>query len=221
MYKVDNFINGESNSDSNKSSKIINPSYGKQIGEVAYATKESTDSAIEFAAEAFKTWSLTGLGYRAELILKFRQLVIERTDEILNICISECGKTKPDAAAELDRAIQALTHISGVQHFYPTHFSQNVSRGIDIADLRYPIGVVAGVGPFNFPILIPILHSAMALVTGNTFISKPSEKVPSIARLYGDLYKEAGLPDGCFNVLNGNKDVVEQIVCHKKHPFSN
>ena len=216
MYKVDNFINGESNSDSNQSSKILNPSYGKEIGEVVYASKESINTAIECAANAFNEWSKTGLGFRAELILKFRQLIIENTDKILDICISECGKTKPDAAAELDRAIQALTHISGVQHYYPTHYSQNVSRGIDIADLRYPIGVVAGVGPFNFPILIPLLQSAMALATGNTSICKPSEKVPSIARLYGDLYKQAGLPDGCYNVLNGGKDVVEQIVCHKK-----
>lgn len=216
MYKVDNFINGESNSDSNESSKILNPSYGKEIGEVAHASKESINTAIECAANAFNEWSKTGLGYRAELILKFRQLIIENTDKIIDICISECGKTKPDAAAELDRAIQALTHISGVQHYYPTHYSQNVSGGIDIADLRYPIGVVAGVGPFNFPILIPILQSAMALATGNTSICKPSEKVPSIARLYGDLYKQAGLPDGCYNVLNGGKDVVEQIVCHKK-----
>ena len=216
MYKVDNFINGESSSDSTESSKILNPSYGKEIGEVAHASRESIDAAIECAADAFNEWSKTGLGYRAELILKFRQLVIENTNKILDICISECGKTKPDAAAELDRAIQALTHISGVQHYYPTHYSQNVSRGIDIADLRYPIGVVAGVGPFNFPILIPILQSAMALATGNTSICKPSEKVPSIARLYGDLYKQAGLPDGCYNVLNGGKNVVEQIVCHKK-----
>tara|TARA_Y200000002_G_scaffold107961_1_gene88301 strand:+ start:78 stop:1565 length:1488 start_codon:yes stop_codon:yes gene_type:complete len=216
MYKVDNFINGESSSDSTESSKILNPSYGKEIGEVAHASRDSIDTAIECAADAFNEWSKTGLGYRAELILKFRQLVIENTNKILDICISECGKTKPDAAAELDRAIQALTHISGVQHYYPTHYSQNVSRGIDIADLRYPIGVVAGVGPFNFPILIPILQSAMALTTGNTSICKPSEKVPSIARLYGDLYKQAGLPDGCYNVLNGGKDVVEQIVCHKK-----
>ena len=216
MYKVDNFINGESSSDSTESSKILNPSYGKEIGEVAHASRDSIDTAIECAADAFNEWSKTGLGYRAELILKFRQLVIENTNKILDICISECGKTKPDAAAELDRAIQALTHISGVQHYYPTHYSQNVSRGIDIADLRYPIGVVAGVGPFNFPILIPILQSAMALATGNTSICKPSEKVPSIARLYGDLYKQAGLPDGCYNVLNGGKDVVEQIVCHKK-----
>ncbi|URQ68968.1 CoA-acylating methylmalonate-semialdehyde dehydrogenase [SAR86 cluster bacterium] len=216
MYKVDNFINGESSSDSTESSKILNPSYGKEIGEVAHASRESIDTAIECAADAFNEWSKTGLGYRAELILKFRQLVIENTNKILDICISECGKTKPDAAAELDRAIQALTHISGVQHYYPTHYSQNVSRGIDIADLRYPIGVVAGVGPFNFPILIPILQSAMALATGNTSICKPSEKVPSIARLYGDLYKQAGLPDGCYNVLNGGKNVVEQIVCHKK-----
>ena len=216
MYKVDNFINGESNSDSNESSKILNPSYGKEIGTVAHASKESINTAIECAADAFNEWSKTGLGYRAELILKFRQLIIENTDKILDICISECGKTKPDAAAELDRAIQALTHISGVQHYYPTHYSQNVSGGIDIADLRYPIGVVAGVGPFNFPILIPILQSAMALATGNTSICKPSEKVPSIARLYGDLYKQAGLPDGCYNVLNGGKNVVEQIVSHKK-----
>lgn len=216
MYTVDNFINGKSDSTSSKSSKIINPSYGEDIGEVLYASKESANRAINAASEAFKTWSKTGMSYRAELILKFRQGVIDKSTEIVDICIKEAGKTKPDAEAELDRAIQALTHASGIQHFYPAHISRNVAGNIDIADMRYPIGVVAGVGPFNFPILIPILHSSMALVTGNTHIAKPSEKVPSISRLYADIYKDVGLPDGCYNVINGGKDIVEYIVSHQK-----
>ena len=94
--------------------------------------------------------------------------------------------------------------------------SPNVAGGIDITDVRYPIGVVVGCGPFNFPILIPILHASMAIVTGNTFIAKPSEKVPSISRLYADIFKESGFPDGCYNVLNGGKEIVEQLVCHEK-----
>ena len=216
MYIVDNYINGKSCSISTESSSIINPSYGREIGEVHYATAETTNLAVESAYQAAKSWSKTGLTFRAELILKFRQGVIDRSSEIIDICINEAGKTKPDAEAELDRAVQALTHVAGVQHFYPTHFSQNVAGGIDIADLRFPIGVVAGVGPFNFPILIPILHSAMALVTGNTYIAKPSEKVPSISRLYADIYEDIGLPDGCFNVINGGKEIVEQLVRHEK-----
>ena len=216
MYIVDNYINGKSCSISTESSSIINPSYGREIGEVHYATAETTNLAVESAYQASKSWSKTGLTFRAELILKFRQEVIDRSSKIIDICINEAGKTKPDAEAELDRAVQALTHVAGVQHFYPTHFSQNVAGGIDIADLRFPIGVVAGVGPFNFPILIPILHSAMALVTGNTYIAKPSEKVPSISRLYADIYEDIGLPDGCFNVINGGKDIVEQLVRHEK-----
>tara|TARA_Y100000741_G_scaffold66586_1_gene48018 strand:+ start:98 stop:1585 length:1488 start_codon:yes stop_codon:yes gene_type:complete len=216
MYIVDNYINGKSCSISTESSSIINPSYGREIGEVHYATAETTNLAVESAYQAAKSWSKTGLTLRAELILKFRQGVIDRSSEIIDICINEAGKTKPDAEAELDRAVQALTHVAGVQHFYPTHFSQNVAGGIDIADLRFPIGVVAGVGPFNFPILIPILHSAMALVTGNTYIAKPSEKVPSISRLYADIYEDVGLPDGCFNVINGGKEIVEQLVRHEK-----
>ena len=216
MYIVDNYINGKSCSISTESSSIINPSYGREIGEVHYATAETTNLAVESAYQAAKSWSKTGLTFRAELILKFRQGVIDRSSEIIDICINEAGKTKPDAEAELDRAVQALTHVAGVQHFYPTHFSQNVAGGIDIADLRFPIGVVAGVGPFNFPILIPILHSAMALVTGNTYIAKPSEKVPSISRLYADIYEDIGLPDGCFNVINGGKEIVEQLVSHEK-----
>ena len=216
MYIVDNYINGKSCSISTESSRIINPSYGREIGEVHYATAETTNLAVESAYQASKSWSKTGLTLRAELILKFRQGVIDRSSEIIDICINEAGKTKPDAEAELDRAVQALTHVAGVQHFYPTHFSQNVAGGIDIADLRFPIGVVAGVGPFNFPILIPILHSAMALVTGNTYIAKPSEKVPSISRLYADIYEDIGLPDGCFNVINGGKEIVEQLVRHEK-----
>jgi len=216
MYKVDNFINGEASLDSSESSSIINPSYGTEIGEVLYATKDSANAAVESAYEASKVWAKTGLSFRAELILKFRQGIINRSNEIVDICISEAGKTRPDAEAELDRAVQALTHAAGVQHFYPSNYSQNVAGGIDIADLRFPIGVIAGVGPFNFPILIPILHSAMALVTGNTYIAKPSEKVPSISRLYADIWKEAGLPDGCYNVLNGEKEIVELLVRHEK-----
>ena len=216
MYIVDNYINGKSCSISTESSSIINPAYGHEIGEEHYATTETTNLAVESAYQAAKSWSKTGLTFRAELILKFRQGVIDRSSEIIDICINEAGKTKPDAEAELDRAVQALTHVAGVQHFYPTHFSQNVAGGIDIADLRFPIGVVAGVGPFNFPILIPILHSAMALVTGNTYIAKPSEKVPSISRLYADIYEDIGLPDGCFNVINGGKEIVEQLVRHEK-----
>ena len=215
MYIVDNFINGAANTVSDDSSLIIDPSYGKDIGKVLYATTDSADLAIESAKQAFENWSLTGLSYRAELILKFRQGIIDRSNEIIGICTTEAGKTKPDAEAELDRAIQALTNASAVQHFYPSHLSPNVAGGIDIADRRYPIGVIAGVGPFNFPILIPILHSAMALVTGNTYIAKPSEKVPSISRLYGDIYKESGLPDGCYNVVNGSKEIVEHLVSHK------
>ena len=216
MYKVDNYINGEGCSVSNESSKIINPSYGTQIGEVLYANNESANRAVDAAYEASKLWAKTGLSYRAELILKFRQGIINRSTEIVDICVSEAGKTRPDAEAELDRAVQALTHASGVQHFLTTNFSQNVAGGIDIADLRFPIGVIAGVGPFNFPILIPILHSAMAIVTGNTYIAKPSEKVPSISRLFADIWNAAGLPDGCFNVLNGQKEIVELLVRHEK-----
>ena len=216
MYKVTNFIDGKECIESNESISIVNPSYGTQIGEVIYATKNSTDKAIETAEKTFKTWSKTGLSYRAELMMKLRQGVINRSEEIIGICVSEGGKTRPDAEAELDRAIQALTHIAGVQHFYPSIMSPNVAGGIDITDIRYPIGVVAGCGPFNFPILIPILHASMAIVTGNTFIAKPSEKVPSISRLYADIFKESGFPDGCYSVLNGGKDIVQQLVCHEK-----
>ena len=216
MYQVTNYINGKECIKSNESISIINPSYGTNIGEVLYATEETTKNAINAAAETFITWSKTGLGYRAELILRLRQGIINKSKEIIDICVKEAGKTSPDAEAELDRAIQALTHIAGVQHFYPSIMSPNVAGGIDIADVRYPIGVVVGCGPFNFPILIPILHASMAIVTGNTFIAKPSEKVPSISRLYADIFKESGFPDGCYNVLNGGKEIVEQLVCHKK-----
>ena len=216
MYQVTNYINGKECFESNESISIINPSYGTNIGEVLYATKDTTNNAINAAAETFITWSKTGLSYRAELILKLRQGIINKSEDIIDICIKEAGKTRPDAEAELDRAVQALTHTAGVQHFYPSIMSPNVAGGIDITDVRYPIGVVVGCGPFNFPILIPILHASMAIVTGNTFIAKPSEKVPSISRLYADIFKESGFPDGCYNVLNGGKEIVEQLVCHEK-----
>ena len=136
MYQVTNYINGKECFESNESISIINPSYGTNIGEVLYATKDTTNNAINAAAETFITWSKTGLSYRAELILKLRQGIINKSEDIIDICIKEAGKTRPDAEAELDRAVQALTHTAGVQYFYPSIMSPNVAGGIDITDVR-------------------------------------------------------------------------------------
>jgi malonate-semialdehyde dehydrogenase (acetylating)/methylmalonate-semialdehyde dehydrogenase len=141
---------------------------------------------------------------------------MEHRDELIDICVVEAGKTFSDATAEVDKGIEALAYGGSVASWLTSTTTQNVSSGIDVVDARYPIGVVATVSPFNFPVMIPLVQCAMALACGNTVVAKPSEKVPSAFRLIAEIMCKAGVPSGVLNVVNGGREVVEAMIEHPK-----
>lgn len=213
---INHFISGAGVAEGGYSSDLFNPSSGRKIGSVLNGTADELDMAVQAAYNAFLTWSTTGLGYRANLLLACRQQVMEHRDELIDICVVEAGKTFSDAAAEVDKGIEALAYGGSVASWLTSTTTQNVSSGIDVVDARYPIGVVATVSPFNFPVMIPLVQCAMALACGNTVVAKPSEKVPSAFRLIAEIMHKAGVPSGVLNVVNGGREVVEAMIEHPK-----
>ncbi len=213
---INHFISGAGVAEGGYSSDLFNPSSGRKIGSVLNGTADQLDMAVQAAHNAFLTWSTTGLGYRANLLLACRQKVMEHRDELIDICVLEAGKTFSDAAAEVDKGIEALAYGGSVASWLTSTTTQNVSSGIDVVDARYPIGVVTTVSPFNFPVMIPLVQCAMALACGNTVVAKPSEKVPSAFRLIAEIMHKAGVPSGVLNVVNGGREVVEAMIEHPK-----
>ena len=213
---VDHFINGAAVSIGGVSSDLFNPSTGAKIGSVLNAGDQELDAAARAAHEAFGSWSTTGLGYRAEILLACRQMIVEHRNALIEICTVEAGKTFADASAEVDKGIEGLAYGASVGSWLRSATTQNVSTGIDVMDARYPVGVICTVSPFNFPVMIPLVQCAMALACGNTVIAKPSEKVPSAFRLIAELMHKAGLPAGVLNVVNGGREVVEAMIEHPK-----
>lgn len=214
MNQVDHLINGQAVSGFSDKSGLFNPSTAERIGTVLHGGVAEVDAAIAAAKEAQKSWSKTGLAYRSELVLDIRAALKRNAAALVDICITEAGKTRADASAEVAKAIEFVAYAAGISSQYATRFTQNVSGGVDVYDMRYPIGVVCGVSPFNFPVLIPVNQSIMAIVTGNTMVMKPSEKVPTAFRKIADIFAEAGLPKGVVNVVNGGRTVVERMVEH-------
>ena len=213
---IDHFINGVTVDEGGYPSDLFNPSNGRKIGTVLNGGADELDMAVQAAHAAFQTWSTTGLGYRANLLLACRKKVMEHRDELIKICVTEAGKTIADAAAEVDKGIEGLAYGASVGSWLCSSTTQNVSTGIDVVDARYPIGVVTTVSPFNFPVMIPLVQAAMALACGNTLVVKPSEKVPSAFRLIAELMHNAGVPNGVLNVVNGGREVVEAMIEHPK-----
>lgn len=213
---IDHFINGVTVAEGGYPSDLFNPSNGRKIGSVLNGGADELDMAVQAAYTAFQTWSTTGLGYRANLLLACRQKVMEHRDQLIEICITEAGKTVADAAAEVDKGIEGLAYGASVGSWLRSSTTQSVASGIDVVDARYPIGVVTTVSPFNFPVMIPLVQAAMALACGNTLVVKPSEKVPSAFRLIAELMHSAGVPDGVLNVVNGGREVVEAMIEHPK-----
>lgn len=214
MQVVDHYIKGEAVNSFSEQSDLFNPSTAEKIGTVLHGGVSEVDEAVAAAKDAFKSWSKTGLAYRSELILDIRAALKQNEATLVDICVTEAGKTRADAAAEVTKAIEFTSFAAGIGSMYSTRFTQNVSGGVDVHDMRYPIGVVCGVSPFNFPVLIPVNQSIMAIVTGNTMVMKPSEKVPTAFRRIADIFTEAGLPAGVLNVVNGGRAVVERMAEH-------
>ena len=208
------FVGGKKISGDSRSAPIFNPATGEEVGRVAFATRSEVDAAVSAAKLAFPAWSKTGLQSRSGLMLELRDSAKRVYGDIVDVIVQELGKTVADARAEVDRSLEVLAQASAVGNWFSSIATPSVSAGVDAQELRFPIGVVAGVSPFNFPIMVPIIQSAVSIACGNTFVMKPSERVPSACVILADLFKAAGFPDGVFNVVNGDRDVVDWLLDH-------
>ena len=193
---------------------VFNPATGEQQAQVGFATVADVDTAVANAKEAFATWRKASLSRRAEVMFRFHELVVQNRDTIANLVSSEHGKVPSDAAGELARGIENIEFACGIPQLMKGGFSEQASTGVDVYSIRQPLGVVAGITPFNFPAMVPMWMFANAIATGNTFILKPSEKDPSVSLFMAELLKQAGLPDGVFNVVHGDKVAVDRILEH-------
>jgi malonate-semialdehyde dehydrogenase (acetylating)/methylmalonate-semialdehyde dehydrogenase len=199
---------------SGRSGPVWNPATGDQTGAVDFATVEEVDAAVQTAKEAFTTWREVSLARRAELFFKIRQLADDHRGDIARFLTLEHGKVTSDALGEVARGLEVIEYACGIPTLLKGEFSEQASTGIDVYSIRQPLGVVAGITPFNFPAMVPMWMWAPAIACGNTFVLKPSEKDPSASIYMAELLKEAGLPDGVFNVVHGDKVAVDAILEH-------
>jgi malonate-semialdehyde dehydrogenase (acetylating)/methylmalonate-semialdehyde dehydrogenase len=200
--------------ESGRSGPVYNPALGTQAAEVDFASAEEVGAAVEAAAKAFETWRTVSLSQRQDLLFRIRELVHDRLGEIAAILTDEHGKVLSDARGEVQRGLEVIEYACGIPTLLRGHFSEQASTGIDVYSIRQPLGVVAGITPFNFPAMVPMWMWAPAIACGNTFVLKPSEKDPSAAVYVAELLKEAGLPDGVYNVVHGDKVAVDAILEH-------
>ena len=215
LRTIGHWIGGQSvGGDSGRKGPVFNPATGEQTGEVAFASTEEMDRAVATATEAYATWRQWSLSKRAELFFRIYQLVDEHRDDLARLLTAEHGKVLSDAHGEVQRGIEVIEYVCGIPELLKGGYSEQVSTGIDVYAIRQPLGVVAGITPFNFPAMVPMWMWAPAIACGNTFILKPSEKDPSASILTAELLKEAGLPDGVFNVVQGDKVAVDAILEH-------
>ncbi|WCB91501.1 Putative 3-oxopropanoate dehydrogenase [Baekduia alba] len=193
---------------------VRNPATGEQTGTVDLATAAEVDRAVQAARAAFPEWRAMSLGRRANLMFTIRQLFDERRDDLAALLTAEHGKVLSDARAEVARGLEVIEFCCGIPQLLKGSMSEQASSGIDVYSLRQPLGVVAGITPFNFPALVPMWMWPVALACGNTFVLKPSEKDPSASLLTAELLREAGVPDGVFNVVHGDKVAVDALLEH-------
>ncbi len=206
------FINGEVLDDSNRPQPVTNPATGEVSREVAMASADTVRQAIAAAEAAFPAWRDTPPVKRAQVMFRYKQLLEEHAHEIVALITNEHGKVLDDAMGELGRGIEVVDYACGIPQMLKGEHTKNVGPAIDSWSEQQPLGVVAGITPFNFPAMVPMWMFPMAIACGNTFILKPSEKDPSAPMLIARLLKEAGLPDGVFNVVNGDKEAVDTLL---------
>lgn len=214
MATLAHFISGKATPTSGQQASIINPASGAETGSVTLASSADVDAAVAAAKAALPAWSALGVQHRVNLVLDLRQSVIAAKEELIDLVIAETGKTRNDATAEISRAIEVIGNTASVSTLYATPFTRGVSSGINTYEVRYPVGVVAAISPFNFPVIIPLVQSMMAITCGNTVVMKPSERNPSALLKIAQIFSEAGLPDGVFNVVLGDRIAVDRIVEH-------
>ncbi len=215
LRTVGHFINGEMVTDSSKTQPVFNPSTGEVSKQVVLGGAKSIDEAVAAAKAAFPEWRKTPPLKRARIMFKFKELLEQNADEICRLIGEEHGKISHDAAGELQRGIENVEYACGAPELLKGEHSRNVGPDIDSWSEFHPLGVVAGITPFNFPVMVPLWMFPMAIVCGNTFVLKPSERDPSSTLYIAQLLQEAGLPDGVLNVVNGGKEAVDAILEHK------
>ena len=216
MNLIQHYINGKIyKGSSSRKGKVFNPATGAQESEVILGTKSDLDHAVENAKKAFEKWSQVTPLQRARIIFKYKELIEKNYDELTKLIVSEHGKVYEDAKGSLTRGLEIVEFACGIPQMLKGEFTENVGTNIDSWSMRQPLGVCAGITPFNFPAMVPMWMFPMAIACGNTFILKPSEKDPSCSIRLAQLFSEAGLPDGVLNVVNGDKEVVDSILTNK------
>ena len=216
MNLIQHYINGKTyKGSSSRKGKVFNPATGSQESEVILGTKSDLDHAVENAKTAFEKWSQVTPLQRARVIFKYKELIEKNYDELTKLIVSEHGKVYEDAKGSLTRGLEIVEFACGIPQMLKGEFTENVGTNIDSWSMRQPLGVCAGITPFNFPAMVPMWMFPMAIACGNTFILKPSEKDPSCSIRLAQLFSEAGLPDGVLNVVNGDKEVVDSILTNK------
>lgn len=193
---------------------VVNPATQVVLARVPMATREEVDAAVASAAQAFKSWRKTAIGTRARIFLKYQQLIREHMSELAAILTAEQGKTLPDAEGDVFRGLEVVEHAAAIGNLQLGELANNVAGGVDTYTLLQPLGVCAGITPFNFPAMIPLWMFPMAIATGNTFVLKPSEQDPLVTMRLVELALQAGIPKGVLNVVHGGEDVVNAICDH-------
>ncbi len=209
------WINGRKQAATSKRfGDVTNPANGTSVRRVPLCNSADINAAVAAAQAAFPEWRATPSIRRARILTRFRELLEAHRQDFTRLITEEHGKTLADAAGSLQRGIEVVEFASGVPHLLKGEHAEDVGRGIDCHSMLQPIGVCAGITPFNFPVMVPMWMFPVAIACGNTFVLKPSEKVPSASMLMAELFKEAGLPDGVFNVVHGDKEAVDAILTH-------
>ncbi|MEU4248976.1 CoA-acylating methylmalonate-semialdehyde dehydrogenase [Amycolatopsis sp. NPDC026612] len=215
MKTIEHRINGTATGGgSTRTAPVYDPATGQAQAELLLAEKSDVDTAVAAAGKAFESWGASSLSQRARVMFAFRELLVKHETDLAKIISTEHGKVLDDARGEIVRGREVVEYACGIADALKGGFSDQVSRDVDVHSFRQPLGVVAGITPFNFPIMVPLWMHPMAIATGNTFVLKPSERVPSASNLVAELYAEAGLPDGVFNVVHGDKVAVDAILGH-------
>ncbi|NCX16798.1 MAG: methylmalonate-semialdehyde dehydrogenase (CoA acylating), partial [Actinobacteria bacterium] len=215
MTQITHWINGAPDTKKpERTGDIYNPATGKVTGTVAFANAATVDLAVSAATAAFAEWRHSSLTKRTQVLFAFRELVAQNREKIAALITAEHGKVLSDAAGEVTRGLEVVEFACGIPHLLKGGFSEEVSTGVDVYSIRQALGPVAIISPFNFPAMVPMWFFPVAIACGNTVVVKPSEKDPSAVMFLAQLWKEAGLPDGVFNVVHGDKEVVDALLIH-------
>jgi malonate-semialdehyde dehydrogenase (acetylating)/methylmalonate-semialdehyde dehydrogenase len=215
MRTIEHWIGGgETTGSSTRHSVVWNPATGQEQAHVLLAEPSDVDAAVQAAAKAFDDWRDVGVLRRARVMFAMRALIEKNMDELAGIVADEHGKTVDDAKGEITRGLEVVEFAAGIPTLLKGEFSEQVATDVDSYSFRQPLGVVAGITPFNFPVMVPMWMHPVAIATGNTFVLKPSERDPSASNFVAQLYADAGLPEGVFNVVHGDKVAVDSILDH-------